>query len=196
MRRKVKHLFLLIFGFICLNLAVKIFHSIKVTKQRSFLVFRDILFEDRAIINTEKINLLCIVLTSPTSVFERVGSLYETWAKKCNKTIFACNFNSNSNSSHVNVTKENLNLIKSLEFLNLTKQESYDRMAEKVMNTIKLSYDMYGQNHNWFLLVDDDTFIFYDNLIKFIKTKSSKRAFTYGYNFKSVVSTGYQSGIR
>ena len=67
-------------------------------------------------------------------------------------------------------------------------------MAEKVLDTIKLSYDAYGKNYNWFLLVDDDTFIFYDNLIKFIRTKSSKRAFTYGYNYKSVASTGYQSG--
>ena len=39
-------------------------------------------------------------------------------------------------------------------------------MSEKVLLVVKLAYENYAKNYNWFLLVDDDTYIFYDNLIK------------------------------
>lgn len=182
---------LILFCVFCLNLAAKFLISTRVTKQHSHILkVRNVFIKDKAINNTEPINLLCIVLTSTKSIFERVGALYDTWAYKCNKTLFACNCN--LNTSNVNVSSKNLDILKKIEFLNLTKEESYDRMAEKVMDTIKMSYEFYGKTHNWFLLVDDDTYIFYNNLIRFIKTKSSKRPHTYGYNFKTL--SGYQSG--
>ena len=44
------------------------------------------------------------------------------------------------------------------------------------------------------LEADDDTFIFVDNLRKFIENKSSSLPTTFGYDFKVLVEHGYHSG--
>lgn len=40
---------------------------------------------------------------------------------------------------------------------------------------------------------DDDTFIFVDNLKKFVSNKNSILPVTYGYDFKAIVEKGYHS---
>jgi len=140
----------------------------------------------------QQTNLLCIILTSKKSIFDRGPAVWDTWSHKCNKTMFSLN----SNDLKQNITESNLKFLNKINILNLSMNESYDKMAEKVLLTLKMMYELNNNEtrFNWYLLVDDDTFIYTDNLYKFIKLTDSKLAYTYGYNFKEVVSTGYHSG--
>jgi glycoprotein-N-acetylgalactosamine 3-beta-galactosyltransferase len=137
-------------------------------------------------------NLLCIILTSKKSIFQRGPAVWDTWSQKCNKTMFSLN----SNDLTLNITETNLKFLNKINILNLPLNESYDKMAEKVILTLKLMYELNDNTtkFNWYLLVDDDTFIYIDNLYKFLKSTDSKLPYTYGYNFKQVVPTGYHSG--
>jgi glycoprotein-N-acetylgalactosamine 3-beta-galactosyltransferase len=142
--------------------------------------------------SNEEPNLLCIILTSKKSIFERGPAVWDTWSQKCNKTMFSLN----SNDLTQNITETNLKFLNKINILNLPIDESYDKMAEKVLLTFKMMYELNNNTtkFNWFLFVDDDTFIYIDNLYKFIKSTDSKLPYTYGYNFKQVVPTGYHSG--
>jgi hypothetical protein len=73
-------------------------------------------------------------------------------------------------------------------------KEDYSKMAEKVMKVLRTAYDEYLDKFDWFLLTDDDTFIFVDHLYQFISNLSPEDPLTYGYNFKTVIPTGYHSG--
>lgn len=135
-------------------------------------------------------NLFCIILTSKKTIFERCNAMYDTWAKNCTKTVFACN----CKDMQRNLTDKENELLKKINILHLPINESYNRMAEKILITLKIVFNIFGEKFNWFLLVDDDTFIYTRNVFKFINSHDSKQPFTYGYNFKAVVPTGYHSG--
>jgi hypothetical protein len=68
-------------------------------------------------------------------------------------------------------------------------------MAKKVMMIIELSFAKYGNLFNWFLLTDDDTFIFTKNAFKFMSTHSDSDALTYGYNFKTIVKGVFGANV-
>jgi hypothetical protein len=65
---------------------------------------------------------------------------------------------------------------------------------KKAFEVIKAVQQKYSNLFKWFLLVDDDTFVFVENLKTFISKLDSNEAFTYGYNFKKVIASGYHSG--
>ena len=157
-------------------------------------IIRSILTKSKNSIKSkeQQTNLLCIILTSKKSIFERGPAVWDTWSHKCNKTMFSLN----SNDLKQNITESNLKFLNKINILNLPINESYDKMAEKILLTLKLMYELNDNRtrFNWYLIADDDTFIYIDNLYKFIKSTDSKLAYTYGYNFKHVVPTGYHSG--
>jgi glycoprotein-N-acetylgalactosamine 3-beta-galactosyltransferase len=142
-----------------------------------------------------RINLLCFVLTSKKTIFQRGPAVWNTWSKRCDKTMFVLN----SNNFEPNTADRNF--LNEINILNLKlNDESYDLMAEKALLSIQKMYELNNDNtttrikFNWFLLTDDDSFIYINNLRKFIQSTDSELPYTYGYNFKAVVSTGYHSG--
>lgn len=123
---------------------------------------------------TENNNLLCIILTSRQTLFTRCNVLWDTWAKNCTKAVFASNITTASLASS-NLTADNRAFLNKITLLTLPINESYDLMAEKVLKTIEIAYELYGDKFNWFLLVDDDTFIYTKNVYKFLNTYDSKQ---------------------
>ena len=71
--------------------------------------------------------------------------------------------------------------------------EKYDAMDKKAMEIIKTTHKKFGNLFNWFILVDDDTFVFVENLKSFASRLNPLEAVTYGYNFKEETA-GYHSG--
>ena len=138
-------------------------------------------------------SVLCIIMTSEKTFVERSITVWNTWAKKCHKALFACNCrnltellistNKNSLFKNLNDFKNSLNI--PIWRLNLT--ENYDHMADKVFTIVKSAYADYGHLYKWFLLTDDDTYTFVDNLHSFVSKKSYKEPVTYGYNYKVIV---------
>lgn len=149
-------------------------------------------------------SILCILLSSSKSIDSRAIAAWNTWAHRCNRTLFACNcepsvnttyekhlqtidklFNSNSSS----IINQSLPILKLDGF-----QEDYNRMGEKCLRILRAVYELYSTDHNWFLLADDDTFVFVDNLFRFVRSRESTHPLTYGYNFRTIIDQGYHSG--
>lgn len=148
-------------------------------------------------------SVLCILLSSAKSIDSRASVAWNTWAHRCNRTLFACNCQSTLNTtydehmqtidklfnSNGNLTNQRLPILKLDGF-----QEDYNRMGEKCLRTLRTAYELYASEHNWFLLADDDTFVFVDNLFRFVRARDSGRPLTYGYNFRTIIDQGYHSG--
>jgi glycoprotein-N-acetylgalactosamine 3-beta-galactosyltransferase len=137
-------------------------------------------------LNVKKLpdQLVCIILTTEESFPIRGLTVWNTFAKKCDKTLFACNcsnFMINNNYSHI-------------PFLQLDVTENYNRMDAKVMVTLNAAFKKYNQRNYWYLLIDEDTYVFVDNAKLFIGTLDSSAPLTYGYNYKITVAQGYHSG--
>ncbi len=127
--------------------------------------------------------------------------MWNTWAKKCHKALFACNcvnitkiLMANSKKTSIFQNLHNLNNALDIPIWQLELTENYDHMADKVFQIVKSAYEQYGHLYKWFLLTDDDTFTFVDNMHSFTSTKSFKDPVTYGYNYKVIVPQGYHSG--
>ena len=150
--------------------------------------------------NDTKSRVLCLIITTDDNIKKRTIPVFKTWAKKCDKALFACNC-----SNFTNIMKsedprkffdndQEYKYALNLSILPINMTEHYSKMAEKIMKVLRYAYDQYIDKFDWFLLTDDDTFIFIDHLYQFISTKSPKDPLTYGYNFKAIIPTGYQSG--
>ena len=128
--------------------------------------------------------LVCIILTTEESFSSRAVTVWQTYAKKCDRVVFACNcsnFDKNKNYTDMPILQ-----------LNIT--EDYNKMDKKVLTTLNDAYSMYSEPYYWFLLVDDDTYVFADNARRFISKLKGSEPLTYGYNYKITVAQGYHSG--
>ena len=113
------------------------------------------------------------------------------WAKECDKHIFVARLNSTDST----VSREiyDSNLIPILEPADY-RIENYRSLTNKVYNSLKYVREKYG-NYDWYLKADDDTFIFVDNLRKFVENKNASDALTYGYDVKHLSDNfTYHSG--
>ena len=158
-------------------------------------------------IEIKSIKLFCIILTSKKQYKIRPKIVYESWAHKCDDFRFVTklpNDNLNELAKQNNLSKLQIEFknesiefkldenIKFLHPAHLT-HDSYKQLTTKVYLTLKDIYKRYNQ-YDWYLKTDDDTFIFVDNLRKFLINKNSSMPITYGYDFKLFVKNGYHSG--
>ena len=125
--------------------------------------------------------------------------VWNTWARKCHKALFACNceniskqINSQSISFFENL--KDLENSKNIPIMQLNITEHKHNMADKVLKIIQTAFNKYGNFFKWFLLTDDDTFTFVDNLHTFVSKRSYEEPLTYGFNNKVIVPTGYHNG--
>ena len=138
--------------------------------------------------------VLCIIMTSEMTFFERTPVLWNTWAKKCDKTVFACNYAKIKKKIELNKNNSKIQELAELPIMELNAIEKYELMDEKVKEIIVKSYEKYSSTFKWFMLVDDDTFVFVENLKSFISTRDFTEPKTFGYKFKALIKTGYLSG--
>jgi hypothetical protein len=145
-------------------------------------------------------NTICIIMTSEKTFIERSFTTWETWAWKCDRAIFACNCANFTKSFKSNRISEDIEYDRVASLLNNILQldvvENYSFMSQKAILLLKTIYRLYNDQFKWFFLVDDDTYVFVENLKTFIRKLNHSEPFTYGFNFKNkeLVSTGYHSG--
>ena len=148
----------------------------------------------------EKESVLCLILTSEASFIRRSVTVWNTWAHKCHKALFVCNCRNLTRKLYLNSSKSlfknqvDYRVALRLPIWQLEIKDESKNMGEKVFQILKGAYDNYTKEFKWFLLTDDDTFIFVDNLYKFIVNKSASEPLTYGYNINRYVPSGFQSG--
>ena len=146
--------------------------------------------------------IFCFILTTPSSIGIKGRAVYKSWAHKCDMVKFVFKFPNDvvQDSPLLNLVDFNYKQNGTIDLNHLLEpdqlpEESGDhhKISLKVFRTLAYIYKAY-KNYNWYLKADDDTFIFMDNLRKFLVDKNSSEAITYGYNFIKAVPRGYHSG--
>lgn len=153
-----------------------------------------------------------MILTSTKNVHTKGVIVMDAWAKNCDnfKLVALLPSNRTSNSSTTDEPKNNISNT-TLNHLNNNHKkyeikldesdyllqppglvnDTYDRLTDKVFLTYKYLYTNYG-DYDWYLKADDDTFVFMENLRRFLADKDSSKPVTFGYVitfwYKNIIS--------
>lgn len=142
------------------------------------------------------LTLFCIVLTDYENINTNAKVVYETWANLCDNVKFVLKIPQTilQNDSVLNFANFNYAKNGPIEVNNILEPANINEnsLTSKAYETFAYIYSKYAY-YDWFLKVDDDTFIFVENLRKFLRDKDPKVGATYGYNFAPVVKHGYNS---
>lgn len=140
-----------------------------------------------------KNNLVCMILTSETTIKSRGLATWNTWAKYCNISFFSCNCKKYKQtlSKHKDLWLTDVNR---LSIMQLTCEENYWKMGYKVIEVLIRTFESFFNEDRWFLMADDDTFIYFDNLLRFLDKLDLKKPYVYGARFKDTVQNGYIDG--
>lgn len=125
----------------------------------------------------DEVRILCWVLTYPLNHDTKATAVSDTWGKRCNKLVFI------STLPH-----DNLDIL----LVNVTEDRRY--LWGKTKQGLQQIYENYGNDYDWFLKADDDTWIFMENLRKFLYAYSPEMPIYFGCKLKPYVEQGYMSG--
>ena len=114
-----------------------------------------------------EIKILCLCSTTGPRHEQRAYKVRETWGRRCDKLVFASD-----------VIDE---FLPSNSFFDKTGREF---VSYKIFNAWKFIFDWYGEEYDWFVKTDDDTFLVVDNLKKFLQTKNPNEDNYFGYRLK------------
>lgn len=116
-------------------------------------------------------NILCIVRTIP-SYYERALSVYKTWGKDCDKILFVSS-----------------NFTTKLPLITYDKFLPYENLTSQTYEIIPKIYKAYP-HFKWYYFADDNTFLNFKNLEKFLSDKSHEDDYLYGEHFNNYLSGG------
>jgi hypothetical protein len=142
--------------------------------------------------------VLCVVLTSEQNIITRGIPVWETYGHELEDNIvFACNCPrviavKNLIEKNEEIPEE-LAIYKKvvhLPILNINVTEDVKKMGKKVLIVLKDAYETYKNHSNWYFMVDDDSFVFIDNLKKFIQSKNTSEPYMYGFKFNHLPKPG------
>ena len=145
--------------------------------------------------------IFCMILTHPGNLNTRAKAVLEAWATKCDKYKFISIIPDEwLNKSNIKISNETI--LNGFEFdyenfnylqpVNYT-FDVYNKLTDKMFQTFKYLYKNYN-DFDFYLKADDDTFVFVDNLRKFLSDKNRSLPVTYGFDFHCYVNRGYHSG--
>lgn len=124
-----------------------------------------------------EVRILCWVLTYPKNHLTKAAAVKDTWGKRCNKLVFI------STSPD-----ENLDIL----LVNVTEDRRH--LWGKTMKGLQQIYEQFGNEYDWFLKADDDTYVFMENLRHFLYAYSPEMPIYFGCKLKPYVDQGYMSG--
>ena len=145
--------------------------------------------------------IFCIILTHPNNLKGRTKAVFESWATKCDKYKFVSvipeewtkklniNISNETRLSGFELDYENMSYLQPLNYT----FDVYNKLTDKMFQTFKYLYKNYN-DYDFYLKADDDTFVFVDNLRKFLIDKNRTSPVTYGWDFHCYVHRGYHSG--
>lgn len=125
----------------------------------------------------EEVRILCWVLTFPVNHATKAIAVRDTWGKRCNKLVFIST-----------LPDENLDVL----VVNVTEERQY--LWGKTKQGLQQVFENYGNDYDWFLKADDDSWIFMENLRHFLYAYSPEMPIYFGCKLKRYVEQGYHSG--
>jgi hypothetical protein len=153
------------------------------------------LFNSKTSSPKTKNSIFCIILTTKNNLDTRAKAVYDTWAKLCDDVKFVAGYPFyyrymyEYSDDQAEIFYKNFSVLKPPGL----KSDVYSQLPDKMLLTYKYIFKKYN-NYDWYLKTDDDTYIFMNNLRKFLSSKNSSKPVTYGYDYKIKVPNGYQSG--
>jgi glycoprotein-N-acetylgalactosamine 3-beta-galactosyltransferase len=128
--------------------------------------------------------VFCVILTQPSSLRTKAKAVHETWAKECDDHKFITVIPPRLSNVTFKIgesleTQQGMKLLQAAGF----NSESYTKLTDKIYRSFIEIYKRYN-NFDFYLKVDDDTFVFMDHLKQFLVSQKQCERKSYGYNFK------------
>ena len=124
----------------------------------------------------EKVRVLCWVMTTQENLETKAVHVNATWAKRCNKMLYASDEKS------------------SFPTIDIKVPHGRSHLTAKTMLTFDYIYKHHFDDADWFLKADDDTYVVLENLRYMLSPHSPDEPVYFGQHFKARVRQGYFSG--
>ena len=102
--------------------------------------------------------ILCFIMTTSSLHYARLNSVLKTWGKRCDKLVIA----SDQEDSRFQTLKMNT-------------EAEYDKLWQKLNETLHYVWKNYRQEYDWFFKADDDTYVIVENLKAFLMSPEVQR---------------------
>ncbi|XP_005092719.1 glycoprotein-N-acetylgalactosamine 3-beta-galactosyltransferase 1 [Aplysia californica] len=124
-----------------------------------------------------QVRVLCWVMTNPKNHQTKARHVKATWGQRCNVLLF---MSSKKNGE--------------LPAIALKVQEGRNHLWAKTKEGFKYVYEHHFNDADWFMKLDDDSYMIVENLRYFLRDKNPNEPLYYGRRFKKMVEKGYMSG--
>ncbi|XP_063064699.1 glycoprotein-N-acetylgalactosamine 3-beta-galactosyltransferase 1-B-like [Engraulis encrasicolus] len=125
----------------------------------------------------KKVRILCWVMTRPSNLQTKARHVKSTWSRYCNVVVFMSSVDDPD-----------------LPAVGLGTGEGRDQLYWKTIRAFHYVLEKHGDEADWFLKADDDTFVVVDNLRWILSNHMAEEPIYFGKRFKPFVKQGYMSG--
>lgn len=125
----------------------------------------------------QKVRVLCWVMTGPNNLETKARHVKATWSRHCNVVAF-------------------MSSVDDPDFptVGLGTGEGRDQLYWKTIRAFHYALEHHGNQADWFLKADDDTFVVVDNLRWILSNHTPEEPIYFGKRFKPYAKQGYMSG--
>ncbi|XP_036389030.1 glycoprotein-N-acetylgalactosamine 3-beta-galactosyltransferase 1-A [Megalops cyprinoides] len=125
----------------------------------------------------KKVRILCWVMTGPSNLQKKASHVKATWSRHCNVVVF-------------------MSSVEDRDFpaVGLGTGEGRDQLYWKTIRAFHYALEHHGDEADWFLKADDDTFVVVDNLRWMLANHTPEEPVYFGKRFKPYAKQGYMSG--
>ncbi|XP_063050230.1 glycoprotein-N-acetylgalactosamine 3-beta-galactosyltransferase 1-A-like [Engraulis encrasicolus] len=125
----------------------------------------------------KKVRILCWVMTAPKNHQTKALHVKATWSRRCNRVVFMSSVNDPN-----------------LPAVGLGTGEGRHKLYWKTIRAFHYILEKHGDEADWFLKADDDTFVAVDNLRWILSNHTPAQPVYFGKHFKLHVKQGFMSG--
>ncbi|XP_017575759.1 glycoprotein-N-acetylgalactosamine 3-beta-galactosyltransferase 1-B [Pygocentrus nattereri] len=125
----------------------------------------------------KQVRILCWVMTGPNNLQKKARHVKATWSRHCNIVVF-------------------MSSVDDPDFpaVGLNTKEGRDQLYWKTIRAFHYALEKHGDDADWFLKADDDTYVIVDNLRWVLSNHSPDEPIYFGRRFKPYTKQGYMSG--
>ena len=109
-----------------------------------------------------RMRIFCFALTSPQNIRSRGPAILSTWAKRCDKFLFASD-----------------RMESDLPTMDIAVKEGYKSLYNKTATALEYVYKYHG-DYDWIIKTDDDTYIIMENLRTLLQSYSPNTPILFG----------------
>ena len=100
--------------------------------------------------------ILCFLMTHSGNHATRIQSVLNTWGRKCTKLVLA------SNATDANIVGADL--------VHMQSKATWKHLWTKLQETLVYISTHYREEYDWFLKIDDDTYLIFENLQEYLES--------------------------